>query len=266
MELTIFKKSIYFLKKVFYNNTIQQGFSNKDSYSKGEKEMEESRRAILERLEKARKVKEEKREQRLREEEQARLLELKRSAEERRLGDFNSTVGNVHIGKEIRINKGTNPDAPHRKKYEEILRGEHKFTNPKTLERANKVYNYLLDKVKAGKKIPCMYDIADDLSIPYSSLRDMFLVLQTQKKLTYTRGKVTLLKVAEGTIEKEMVYKEVKTQGKLTENEFLERYDKAVKEIISDLIRNSTANNKDEFIKYIESITNVTDALRNKLI
>ena len=110
-----------------------------------------------------------------------------------------------------------------------------------------------------------MYDISSDLDIPYSSLRDTFLILQSQKKLSYSRGKVTLLKIAEGTIEKD-TFKQVQTQGKLTYNEFLEKYDNAVKDIISDLIRNSTANSKDEFIKYIESITNITDTLRNKLI
>ena len=158
-------------------------------------------------------------------------------------------------------------------------------------EKCRKVYDYLVSETKQGHEIPNLTTLSRTVftDMHLTNLMEILYTLSVQGKIIYKRGKVLAVSVPKVNGVREREYKFMKNNDNINnvhvttpvadriikenkqelaeeKNETeVQKFDKVVKEVIADYILKSNARTKDDMIKYIEAITNITDKIRKKL-
>lgn len=129
-----------------------------------------------------------------------------------------------------------------------------------------KVMNYLTNKVKNGEKLPSLSDLSKELNINYATLSDNLIKLRKMNKISYKSGKIlnVYLENYKGNVVPQAVQQH---KNKYSIKELEEKYDKIVKEIVCEYIRDIDASSftNDNINKVLTSITLITNKIKNKL-
>ena len=161
-----------------------------------------------------------------------------------------------------------------------VIVKKERFTVKERKERVKRVYNYLCDLANSNSKLPRLDDlhkVFNDRS--KSNLCAILKQLDKENKIIYKSGKVIAVNVpnARGVKEKSYKFDNVSLNqtvpGKLeikgTPIQLMQidttKFDKVVKDIIADTIKNADVLKRDDIVKEIDTIMSITDKLKKKL-
>ena len=190
----------------------------------------------------------------------------------RRYNDFTYSGGNISI-----IGLGTNGLGGNEGLKVSVMNR----TTKSRIDKKNRVYKYLVELSKEDKPIPNLSQLHKDAftDMHVSTLMKILVELHKDNKIIYSNGKILGVNVPSAKSSTGKEYKFNKPTEETTEivetteenydndiNTFtMVDYDKAVKNLIAEYILNADITSKEDILRYINGIMNITDKIRNKL-
>jgi len=145
-------------------------------------------------------------------------------------------------------------------------------TTKSRIEKKMEVYSYLVELVNDNKKLPNLTNISMRLGFSISTMQNVLKQLDKENKVIYRKGKILMVNIpsVKSTTGKETKYvkqeeKATKTVNTVKRSCSKEKYDLAVKKVISEYIINSNVTTRDDIVSYIDAIVSITDKVKNKL-
>lgn len=197
----------------------------------------------------------------------------------RKYNDFTYSGGNISI-----IGLGTNGlDGNEGLKVSYMNR-----TTKNRIEKKKRVYDYLCELVRNNQPIPNLSQLHKDgfIDMHVSTLMKILVELHKDNKIIYSKGKILGVNVPSAksstgkeykfnkpTEETTEIVEETTENVETTEENYdndiniftMVDYDKAVKDLIAEYILNADITSKEDILRYINGIMNITDKIRDKL-